>query len=93
MSGLIYGSLPGDVDRRAWYTGLGEHVILRHAQRLLTVEVGRNGFPTGRDSKQCSLVPNPSTPAFILQPFSPRLQDNSWGGKDWERGYRHNVFP
>ena len=39
-----------------------------------------------------SLVPSPSHPSFCLA-FSPRLQDKSWGGKDWERGYYLASFP
>ena len=47
MSGLIYRSPPGDVNRRAWYPARGVHIILRHTHWLLTVDIRRNGFPVG----------------------------------------------
>ena len=47
MSGLIYRSPPGDVNRRAWYPDRRVHIVLRHAQWLIAEEIRRNGFPVG----------------------------------------------
>ena len=35
-----------------------------------------------------SLIPSPPHLSFCLA-FSPQLQDKSWGGEDWERGYMY----
>ena len=61
--------------------------------------VQKLGYDQPTVDQSSSLVPSPSHPMQLLScsrgekasfplAFSPRLQDKSWGGKDWERGYR-----